>query len=410
MTIERAVRNRLDEDAYKISDLNVSGSWFAVGYSESLISHSEFWPDDESYKQVKFSGVSGSVEMTISGVELLPEDDLDPIEFSFAAKMQSGGEISVTLSDTSSVTVSSVSKTFLVDPQLESPNSDALNDRSWVIYRTNPVFVDKQTLSKPRVDVNIVFTPSDPSDTVEFANPVISGLLDHAYYSEAARNMVAVIPDHFIQTNGEENPSSAVTRFIDVAFSGLDFGVKAYRDYRFFTIAEGRDENDPVTLSDLVWPSDAGLDEAKWLAQFSGTEPVAKLSSTIDPSDPFVLDSSTLGGSDTLRFSTTGVTDPPLATTEVTRDFLRWQARFGYYGMNAGSVAALREAVKRVMVEPKEVTISLQHEGPFTVLIQTPWEQTYGASSEDVGSSSSVVKEAIFRAKPIGVKVIHELT
>lgn len=420
MTFVRAVENRLSEDAKKLSSINVSGSWFSDNLDYS-IEHSEFWPEDNSYKQIVFFG---QVQLTISAINLKALDDLNPIELAFGAKMESGGQIQVTLVDSSSISGASVTTSFSVAPQPESAISSGLNDLSWAVYRTNPVFVDKKTLVVPRVDATITITPNDPNDAVRFANPVVSGTLDQAYYSEAARNIFAVMPNFFTDVDETENPPSAVTRFIDVSFSGLDVAVRAYRDYRFFTVADGRNEANPATLSDLVWPSDAGLDEVKWLTQFSGTEPVAKLSSTLDPSDPFVLGSPTdpdeyadpgaggslLGGSDTLRFSTTGVNDPPVGTVEVTRDFLRWQAQYGYYGMRAGSIAAVRESVKRVMVEPKEVDISLQHDGPFTVIVKTPWEQTYGANADEVGEPSAVVLEAIARAKPIGVKITHELT
>lgn len=406
MNPAKAVRNRLPEAAIKFSALNVSGAWFANNANVQT-EESEFWPDDPSYKQIAFTG---GVVLTISAVNLNAEDDLEPIELAFAAKMQSGGTITVALTDSASIGASTVTSNFVVDPQPESSVANALSDLSWAVYRTDPITVNKLNLSVPRMDIQVSLAPTDASDTVYFANPVLSGTLDHGRYSEAARQMVPAIPRFFIETNGTENPPSAVTRFIDVAFVGLDAAVKAFRDYRFFTVADGRDETHPETLSDLVWPSDAGLDEAKWLTQFSGTEPVSKLSSTLDPSDPFILNTSNLNGPNTLRFSTTGINDPPMATVEITRDFLRWQAEHGYYGMNAGSIAAVRESVKRVMLGAKEVTITLQDDGPFTVLIETPWEQTYGASEEEVGNASSVVIEALSRARPIGVKIIHQLT
>lgn len=336
--------------------------------------------------------------------------------------MQKGGSITVILTDVYS-SQTSVSE-FNVDAQPESPNQDALDDLSWGVFRSKHVIVNKGNLPSPRVGINVEIVPNDNSDEIYFAIPTVSGLLDQAYYSEVARNAYATIPNVFLEASEDENPIGSVTRFIDVAFHGLDIAVKAYRNYRFFTAEEGRDEDNLKTLSELVWPKNAGLGEAKWLTQFSGTEPVAKLSSSIDPSDPFVLGSpesaedyadagsggSELNGTDSLRYSTTGINDPPLATTEITTDFLRWQAQYGYYGIQSGSYAAVVDSVKRVMVDPKEINVVKQHEGPFTVLIQTPWEQTYGANEEDVGEPSSVVLEAIKRSKPIGVKITHQLT
>lgn len=86
MTIERAVRNRLPELAAKISVLNSSSAWFANN-ANFEIEQSEFWPDDQTYKQVKFTG---PVVININSVQLVAEDHLQPIELTFAAKMQSG--------------------------------------------------------------------------------------------------------------------------------------------------------------------------------------------------------------------------------------------------------------------------------------------------------------------------------
>lgn len=407
MTTGRAVVNRLPKSAQKLDQLNASGSWSSDN-ADFTIENSEFCPYDTTHKQIVFTG---ETEMTISSVVLRPDDDGTNIEFAFAVKMVSGGSVEVVVQDTSTAGTTEQTTTFEINPQLESPDETALNDLAWQVFRTAPTILDRGNLPAPRVDITITFTPTDDSDLVYFSIPVLSGTLDVGRFSESARQMVMHIPNFFLdETDEDSNPPGAMLRFLDVAFSGLDDAIKAFRDYRFYTIAEGRKDSLPETLSNLVWPSDAGLDEAKWLTQFTGTEPVAKLSSTLDPSDPFVLDTSVLNGTDTLRFSTTGVNDPPLGTVEVTRDFLRWQAEYGYYGMNAGSLAAVRESVKRVMVEPREVTIDLQHDGPFTVLVQTPWEQTYGASEDDVGEASPVVLEAIERARPIGVKITHELT
>ena len=410
MSFEKAVINRLGDLAKKLTAFNQSGAWYATSYGSVTTSHSEF-STDTSFLTAKFSAVSDPFELTISGLELTPNDDGAFIDFTFYARMNSGGTITVLLEDTTLVSVTDEETTFTVDPVVNSENAVGLANPSWNAYRAKALRVFKGPLNSPRLDVTILFEPNDPNDDVYFSCPVVSGFSDHLLLSQAVRQMIPQIPQHIIETDDSaSNPPAAFTRFVDVAFTGLDKGIKALIDYRYFTIEDGRDEADNETLSDLVWPSNADFDEIRWLAQFSGTEPIAKLSSSIEPSDPFILDSSTLNSSDTLRFSSTGVLDPPVATTDVVTSFLRWQAQYGYYGINAGSVAAIREATKRVMVGAKEVTITPQHEGPFTLLVETPWDQTYGGASDFVGTASDVVTEAIHYAKPIGVKVTHRLT
>lgn len=349
------------------------------------------------------------MEIYIDALDLNPEDDGQFMELSFYAKMPVGGTIEIILQDTTTVAISEVTTTFTVSPSSASPNATGLSDTSWKAYRSKPIRVQKGMLAAPRLDVMIRFTPSVVNSEAYFANPSVIGLMDHSYYSEAVRNIIPNLPEALFDGFAESNPSAAITRFADVMYSGLDVAAKALRDYRFFTIEDGRDENDDATLSNLVWPSNTDFVEARWLAQFAGTHPISKLSSVLDPSDPFILDSSQLNGDDTLRFSSTSTLDPPEATIDVVTEFLQWQAEYGYYGINAGTTKAIEEAVKRVMVGAKEVTITLQNEGPFTMLVETPWEQTYGGASELVGQSSVIAKEAISYAKPIGVKVTHKL-
>ena len=411
---QQAVVNRLPEVAAKLSSFSFTaeGEWGVIGASRVVTDHSVFGPD-RTYKQAYFTNVpTGATAMDIYlyALDLNPEDDGQFMEVSFYAKMVVGGTIEVVLQDTTTTSIAEVTTTFTVPATSPSPNATGLSDTSWRAYRSNPIRVSKGTLAAPRLDILIRFTPTIAGTDVYFANPSVIGMMDHSYYSEAVRNIIPNLPEALFSGFAESNPSAALTRFTDVMYSGLDVAAKALRDYRYFTIEDGRDENDDATLSNLVWPSNTDFVEARWLTQFAGTHPISKLSSVLDPSDPFILDSSQLNGDDTLRFSSTSTLDPPEATVDVVTEFLQWQAQYGYYGMNAGTTKAIEESVKRIMVGAKQVTITLQNEGPFTMLVETPWEQTYGGASELVGQSSVIAKEAISYAKPIGVKVTHRLT
>lgn len=417
MTTRKAVVNRLVGSGANLDSIGAAGKWsisaLSGQYGSVEFFDSEFSSDPDK-KQIKISGVPATPSgISISFDELVLEtfDHEKFMELVFYARIDGGGTIEVNITDTVVAGTSEQETTFNVPGVVNVPEANGLANPSWKAYRADPLKVVKGNLSSPRLTAQINFKPNIAGTAVYFAGPAIYGYADHFRYSQSATQMSVSMPDHVMDEDySETNPTESLTRFIDVCFTGLDRAIKTLLAYRFRTKLEFRNENDPETLSRLVWPSNTEINEAKWLTQFTGTEPVAKLSSTLDPSNPFILNVSVLNGTDTLRFSTTGVNDPPLGTVEVTRDFLRWQAEYGYYGMNAGSVAAVRESVKRVMVEPRDVTIDLQHDGPFTVLVRTPWEQTYGASEDDVGEASPVVLEAIERARPIGVKITHELT
>jgi hypothetical protein len=412
--IRRAVQNRLPEKAAKLNSFNSlqSDEWEISGVGDFTTDRSVFGPDD-SYNQLYCTGVpsevGSSMDLSIYALQLNPEDDANYFELAFYAKMPAGGTIEIIIADTTTISVAESTTTFSVPVASPSPNAVGLADPSWRCYRSKPTLVDKGEFPSPRIDVTIKFTPNQPDSVVYFANPSVIGMMDHMYFSEAVKNIVPNMPEAMFENAMDSEPPAAISRFIDVMYSGLDIAAKALRDYRFFSLDEGRDLSKPETLSNLVWPSNTDFPEARWLAQFSGTQPASKLNTVLDPSDPFVLDQSQLNGDDTLRFSSTVTIQSPQATVEVVTDFLRWQAEYGYYGINAGTTRAIMEAVKRVMIGDKEVTITSQHEGPFTMLVETPWEQTYGGAVELIGESSVVADEAISYAKPVGLKVTHRL-
>ena len=427
MPSSRSVVNRLVDEGSSLESLNATGRWIIESQSsdhEVFFQNSEF-SSAAGKKQIKVSSVSAADDFSFKYEELVLQtyDDSRYMEFVFFARIDGGGTITVTMADTGSASANSETSTFVVKPVVDSPTAVGLANPSWSAYRCSPVLVSKGILPAPRLTVTVSFSPTLPNSDIYFAGPAVYGYTDHLRYSEAIRQTVPYLPVHLVEGDSNSTPEGALIRFLDVMLSGMDLALKSMLKYRFLTLEELRDESDPERLSELVWPSNAGLDEAKWLVQFTGSEPIAKLSSTLDPSEPFVLGSpsdaddyldagsggSSLNGDDTLRFSTTGVNDPPLGTVEVTRDFLRWQAGYGYYGINAGTIKAVTESVKRVMTAPYSVTVENQYDGPFTVKIKTPWEQTYGANEANVGESSLVVKEAISHSKPIGVKIKHEL-
>ena len=403
-----AVFNRLSGAASTLSEFGGSAQWGSSDATLSIDGNSELRTSG-AFRQLLVVPNSSSCSLYLESYDLLPTDDLYPTVITFGLKLAQGGTVTITLYDDGDGTESPVTKEIQVNKTVDQPNINGVGNPSWRIYRSDPIFLPKGSLSAPRIGVLIEIQPSSLDSEIIFTSPVVCGKNDSARYSEALRQIMENMPEFMLETSAfETNPDFALQRFIDVAFEGLDRAVQAAFDYRYSDIEGGKIESDPNTLSKLVAPSVAEVEELLWLVQFTGTEPVKKLDSSVDPSDPFVLDESVLNSGDTLRFSTSQLLDPPTNTVDVQRTFLDWQASTGYYGINAGTVKAIREAVKRVMIEPKEVTITLQHEGPFTMLVQTPWAQTYGGASDLVGGGSPIVSEAIHYAKPLGVKVEHQ--
>jgi len=331
--------------------------------------------------------------------------------------MPAGGEINVKIFDDGSVIESFGLTSFEIPPTTSSLYSSSLENPAWRVYRTNETYVPSYNGGHPVVSIEVEFIPDNQSQDIYFTSPVLCTSSDAGRFSEVFLQMSSHIPTEYLDTEQiQQNPDFALQRFADVAFEGLDRALKQSFSFQHYDISEGYDPDDDETKSYLVNPEVAELDELKWLAQFSGTEPISKLESSTAPSDPFILGategdgSSTLNGGDALRFTTSALLEPPQNTAELQTEFLQWQAANGYYGINAGSISAVEESVKRLMIGAQEVSITLQHQGPFTVLVETPWEQTYGASVEKVGESLDVINEAISYAKPIGVQITHVLT
>lgn len=411
-----AVFNRLTGAASTLSTLGDSGEWYISGASYDNLSVSDLRTSSE-FKQIKITPTASACYISIDAVAMDISDYQHAAQLTFGANMPAGGKINIKIFDDGSSIESFGLTNFEIPPATSSLYSSSLENPAWRVYRTNEMYAPSYNGGHPVVSIEIEFIPNNQSQDLYFTSPVLCTSADAGRFSEVFLQMSRYIPTEYLDTEQiQQNPDFALQRFSDVAFEGLDRALKQSFSFQYYDISEGYDESDDRTKSYLVNPDVAELDELKWLAQFVGTEPISKLESSADPSDPFILGEtegdggSTLNGGDALRFTTSALLEPPQNTAELQTEFLQWQAANGYYGINAGSISAVEESVKRLMIGAQEVSITLQHQGPFTVLIETPWEQTYGASVEKVGESLDVINEAISYAKPIGVQITHVLT
>jgi hypothetical protein len=411
-----AVFNRLTGSAETLDSLGNSGEWYVSGASYDNLLASDLRENNE-FKQVKLAPTASACYIRIDAVSMDASDYQHAAQLTFGTNMPAGGEINVKIFDDGSEIESYGLTNFEIPPTTSSLYSSSLENPAWRVYRTNHTYIPSYNNGNPIASIEIEFIPNSQSQNIYFTSPVLCTSSDAGRFSEVFIQMSRHIPTEYLDTeNLQQNPNFALQRFSDVAFEGLDRALKQSFSFQHYDISEGYDESNDQTKSYLVNPEVAEIDELKWLAQFTGTEPISKLESSLDPSDAFVLGAtegdgfSTLNGGDALRFTTSALLEPPQNTAELQTSFLQWQASNGYYGINSGSIPAIEEAVKRLMIGEKEIQITLQNDGPFTVLVETPWEQTYGASEEKIGESLSVIEEAIYYAKPIGVKVTHVLT
>lgn len=411
-----SVFNRLTGSAETLASLGGSGEWYISGASYTNLLTSEI-RDNSEFKQIELTPTASACYVQIDAASMDISDYQHAAQLTFGLSMPAGGGVNVKIFDDGSQIESYGLTNFEIPAATSSLYSSSLANPAWRVYRTNEVYVPSYNSLAPVVSIEIEFIPNNQSDKIYFTSPILCTSADAGRFGEALLQMMRHIPNEYLDTeNLQQNPDFALQRFVDVAFEGLDRALKQSFSFQHYDVSEGYSETNDLTKSYLVNPDVADTDELKWLAQFTGTEPISKLESSQDPSDPFILGatqgdgSSTLNGGDALRFTTSALLEPPQNTAELQKEFLQWQTENGYYGINSGSITAIEEAVKRLMIGNQEVQITLQNNGPFTVLVETPWEQTYGASEEKVGESLSVIEEAISYAKPIGVKVTHALT
>ena len=183
------------------------------------------------------------------------------------------------------------------------------------------------------------------------------------------------------------------------------------RGFQYSDLSEGKDVTDMETLSLLVEPDRAPREYMPWLAQFTGT----KLMNPVAGSTPWAnlpaewddLDAidTTVDANDSVAWSALQGFAPEIAGLD---DFFQWQIETGYYGYAAGSIAAIREATKRVLTGTKTCTITKRYTGsPWKIKIETKVGETPDATT--VGQSIPEMLELMELSRPLGVSLTHAI-
>ena len=98
------VQNRLTDAAKFCSSINNSGQWNTVNLTSGEILTSELVPGS-NFKQLALTVQNGqsSGQLTLGPIQLLLADSNRPMVFLFAAKLPSGGSITVDMVDESAI-------------------------------------------------------------------------------------------------------------------------------------------------------------------------------------------------------------------------------------------------------------------------------------------------------------------
>lgn len=283
----------------------------------------------------------------------------------------------------------------------------------WYLVRTDPVSIP---VSPENAHYHISLTydiscPTPNTTTVYINKPTVYNqlaLLRNLYLMDVWDTLPQIFKDRDLET---PLPSYPILRLMEIGMAVHGIIYDLARGFQYNDISEGRDVTDVETLSLLTDPLRVPREYMPWLAQFTGTKllnpvsgatPWANLPETWQGIDEI---DTTVDANDSVAWGELQGFAPEIAGLD---EFFQWQIETGYYGYSAGSIAAIREATKRVLDDTKTCTITKRYTGsPWKIRIQTKLGETPDASS--IGQSIDEMLELMEPARPLGVSLTHEI-
>jgi hypothetical protein len=250
------------------------------------------------------------------------------------------------------------------------------------------------------------------SAQINFTHPVIYGTLDFTR-NPAINQIMSRFPEFILDEDFKQEPLPyQFIRFIEMSTIHMGEMVGLLDSFIYQDISEGKDPLAPATLSTLVDPTVASRDYLFWLSQFSGTQ-------IINPKTgftPWVNLPEDWQGIDLIDGEDTSEDGAPWGAIQEfntepagLEEFLRWQVSTASYGMKAGTKEAIINSVKRVLLGTKTVTYEVMEPFNWTVKITTLKSETPDATLLDAGDTVLKILELIEPARPLGLRVLHEL-
>lgn len=325
--------------------------------------------------------------------------DLDlnyPVEFMCWYKSTSPSIVDVTISlyTPSNVLHSSSTRTVVV------------NSTEWTLVRTNELVVDDDTFDYRIVVTIEVSSPANP--TIYVSAPAIIGTFDFVRNEFATDIWLTYIPEFLRDDDRAGSEPFSLVKFLDalttVAGQIHSFAFSA----AYVDISDGYSEEDDSSKSVFVDPDVADSAFLNYLSQFVGT----KLVNPQTGSTPWVnlpttwtgIDNIDLVSDDQVPWGQMELFDPEPAGLS---DFLRWQVKYGYYGLNAGSKTAIVESVKRALSGTQNVQYSVL--SSWQIEIETFLSETPNTDGLTIGDTVPELLALIEPARPLGVSINHVL-
>lgn len=283
----------------------------------------------------------------------------------------------------------------------------------WYLVRTNPFDIP---LSPENALYNVTLqytfvSPQFATTTIYINKPTVYNqlaFLRNFYVMDCWDFLPQIFKDNDLET---PLPSYPLIRLAEIGMAAHGILYDLGRGFQYNDISEGKDATDTETLSLLVDTDRAPREYMPWLAQFTGTKllnpvaggtPWANLPAGWDGIDAI---DTTVDANDSVAWGALQGFAPEIAGLD---DFFQWQIETGYYGYAAGSIAAIREATKRVLTDTKTCTITKHYTGsPWKILIETKLLETPDATT--VGQSMDEMLQLMELSRPLGVSLTHAI-
>lgn len=300
-------------------------------------------------------------------------------------------------------------------------NSMKARANTWTLVTVDgPVPADNSVAS-----VQITFTGLQNGDVTYITSPVLSqpdAISKNIFAAEVWVRMPEYLQDADAM---QEDPDYPLLRFIDVNTNTADYIAQLWDTYRYITPEEGG----ALVPPSLLEPEVANMSVLRWWAQIlginfydpstgSGTTSWFNLESGVDVNgdgiptwDEWVGPApvSPLDGPD----AGSGVSWDELENfapdVSGLLDLIRWQVRTAYNGLRGGTMEALVQTVKKVLIGTKTVNVTTQVGGdPWKIQISTLSSES--PNTPVVPGSDSLILDVIQNTIPAGYEVVHITT
>jgi hypothetical protein len=338
------------------------GSWTASGATLRVDFDDVRYFDYNSLRIVPLN--SSDVEITCNSIPLLESDVFN--SFIFQTWLKSVNDFVVEIE----VNVGSFSQSVRALP---------VGNNNWTIARGFSADTP-ETFSAEDVSVVLRFKGHNGAPILMTVPNLILeyGFTDSLFL----REVVTYLPEVFTGYDKKEtDPTFPMYRFMEIGTGYANLAFNQQLHYRYLDNESGFNPNEDSTRSGLTDPFYADSVHLPWLSQFAG---LADRQTTAE---------SLLSGYD-------------LVDEDEIDDYIRWQIGTAFFGRKAGSLEALREAVKYVLTGTKFVTIYKNYLGnPWHIKVYTKTAETPGGVESE---SSDVILGILEKVKPVGYEVFHE--